>query len=140
MLRVVLDHVALTSALLNPHGHAARVLDYAREQRLRLFATREMLQTESRVLRHPSLSSRLDMSESELDDFLADLPALFCLVPQAETSETTRSPEAELLWCAKEGRADVLAVSSLFATGNDPPEGTQIIRVDQLIELVDHGA
>ena len=140
MLRVVLDYVALTSALLNPHGHAARVLDYAREQRLRLFATREMLQTESRILRHPSLSHRLDMSGSELDDFLADLPALFCLVPEAGTSETTRSLEAELLWCAEQGRADVLAVSSPLPAGNDPPEGTQVIRVDQLVELVDRGA
>ncbi|MCK9356213.1 MAG: hypothetical protein M0R22_03565 [Dehalococcoidia bacterium] len=140
MLRVVLDYVALTSALLNPHGHAARVLDYAREQRLRLFVTREMLRTESRVLRHPSLAHRLDMSESDLDDFLADLPALFCLVPESATSETTRSPEAELLWCAKEGHADVLAVSSPLLAEDDPPEGTQVIRVDQLIELVDHGA
>jgi predicted nucleic acid-binding protein len=140
MLRVVLDYVALTSALLNPHGHAARVLDFAREQRLRLFATRGMLDTESRVLRHPLVRERLDMSDEELSDFIADLPALFCLVAEAETSEATRSLEAELLWCAAEGRADVLAVSSPLPTGNDPPEGVQVIRVDQLVELVDRGA
>jgi len=140
MLRVVLDYVALTSALLNPHGHAARVLDYAREQRLRIFATREMLQTESRILRHPSLACRLDMPESELSDFTADLSVLFCLVAEDGTSGPTRSLEAELLWCAHEGRADVLAVSSPLPEGNDPPEGTQVIRVDQLIELVDRGA
>jgi len=140
MLRVVLDYVALTSALLNPHGHAARALDCAREQRLRLFATREMLQTESRLLRHPLVRTRLDMTDEELDDFLADLPALFCLVPESAASETTRSLEAELLWCAEEGHADVLAVSSPLSAENDPPEGIQVIRVDQLYELVDHGA
>ena len=140
MLRVVLDYVALTSALINPHGHAARVLDCARQGRLRLFATRGMLETESRVLRHPLVRERLAMSDEELSDFTADLPALTCLVVESATSETTRSPEAELLWCAKEGHADVLAVSSPLPAGNDPPEGIQVIRVDQLCELVDRGA
>jgi predicted nucleic acid-binding protein len=140
MLRVILDHVALTSALINPHGHAARVLDCARQGRLRLFATQGMLQTEARVLRQPALRQRLGMSEQELADFTADLPALFCLVAEADVPHATRSPEAELLWCAQEGHADVLAVSSPLPAGNDPPEGTQVIRVDQLIELVNHGA
>ncbi len=140
MLRVVLDHAALTSALINPHGHAARVLDCARQGRLRLFSTQGMLEAEARVLRQPALRQRLGMSDQELSDFTADLPALFCLVPEAETSETTRSPEAELLWCAHEGHADVLALSSPLPVGIHPPEGIQVIRVDQLYELVDRGA
>jgi len=140
MLRVVLDHVALTSALLNPHGHAARVLDCARQGLVRLLATKGMLETEARLLRRPLLSNRLDMTAAELDDFLADMVVLFCLVPEMDTPAMARSPEDELLWCAELGRADVLVVSSPLHEESRPPEGTQVIRVDQLVELVAHGA
>ena len=140
MLRVVLDFVALTSALLNPHGHAARALDYAAEGRVRLFATRRMLETESRLLQHPLVRSRLDMSDEEMADFIADLPVLFGLVEDTAPDEVKRSPEADLLWCAGASHADVLALSAPLPAQSDPPEGTQVIRVDQLDELVDHGA
>jgi len=140
MLRVVLDHVALTSALLNPHGHAARVLDRARQGLVRLLATKGMLETEARLLRRPLLSNRLDMTAAELDDFLADMVVLFCLVPEMDTPAMARSPEAALLWCAQQGRADALVVSSPLPEGSKMPEETQVIRVDQLVELVDHGS
>ncbi len=140
MLRVVLDHVALTSALINPHGDAARVLDCARQGRLRLFSTQAMLEAEVRVLRQPALRQRLGMSDQELSDFTADLPALFCLVPEADPPHPPRSREAELLWCAEEGHTDVLTLSSPLPVGIRPPEGIQVIRVDQLVELVDRGA
>ncbi len=140
MLRVVLDYVALTSALLNPHGHAARVLDCARQGLVRLLATKGMLETQARLLRLPSLAHRLDMTAAELDDFVADLPVLFCLVPQTHTSSAAHSLEDELLWCAEQGRADVLVVSYPLFEGSKVPDGTQVIRVDQLVELVDHGA
>jgi len=140
MLRVVLDSVALTSALLNPHGYAARAFDYAIEGCVRLFTTRRMLETESLLLQHPRVRSRLGMSDGELADFIADLPVLFCLAPEAAADDVTRDPEAELLWCAEASHADVLALSAPLAVQDDPPEGTQVIRIDQLVELVDRGA
>ncbi len=86
MWRVVLDYGVITSALLNPHGSPARLLDFALQGRLRLFATPRMVTVISRALRSDALKQRHGMTDRELSRFLTELPVLFCLVPGVDSS------------------------------------------------------
>ena len=141
MWRVVLDNTALTSALLNPKGKSARLLDYALQGKLRLFVTDRMLNREGKILRQKGLRSHLGMNDRDLSSFLADLPVLLCMVEAAgrRSSASAASSEAELLTCATRSRADFLVTSARSLLHNVPQLETQIVRADQLVRLLDHG-
>ncbi|TFH35483.1 MAG: hypothetical protein E4G93_03670 [Dehalococcoidia bacterium] len=142
MWRVVLDNTALTSALLNPTGKPARLLDYAFQGKLRLFTTDKMLHSEGKVLRQTAIRARHGLSDRDLSSFLADLPVLLCMVEGAgrKGSRSASSPEADLLTCATLSRADFLVTSARSSLHNVPQQGTQVVRADQLVRLIDHGA
>jgi len=140
MWRVVLDNAVLTSALLNPHGPAARLLDYAYEGRLRVFASDRMLSLERRVLREPTLSSSHGLSAREVRAVVRDLPVLLCLVPDSVRGRPARGTMAtELLECASSSHADFLVTSMNLSAHEVKQGGTQVVKADQLVRLVGHG-
>jgi len=139
MWRVVLDHAVLTSALLNPHGSPARLLDFALQGRLRLFATPRMVAAEGRVLRSDALKRRHGMTDRELKLFLADLPVLLCLVPFADGPRGKKTIESDLLSCAAQSHADFLVTSLPLDATAAEQGGTQIVKADQLIKLIGRG-
>ena len=136
MWRVVLDYAVFTSALLNPHGSPARLLDLALQGRLRLFATPRMLAAEGRALRSHALKRRHGMTDRELSRFMADLPVLLCLVPDGPRPRGGESLESELLTCAAQSHADFLVTSQSIDTAAVEQGGTQIVTADQLVSLV----
>ena len=139
MWRVVLDHAVLTSALLNPHGPAARLLDYALQGRLRLFATPRVVAATGKLLRTDVMRRRHGMSDKELSLFLADLPVLLCLVPNDKAPRATRSLEHDLLACATGSHADFLVTSTPLESAGTAQGGTQVVKADQLARLVGRG-
>ncbi len=139
MWRVVLDHVVLSSALLDPHGSPARLLDFALQGRVRLFATPRMLATEGRVLRADVLKKWHGMTDRDLSRFLADLPVLLCLVSGDNPGKARRSMDMELLACAAASRADFLVTSQPDALALAEQSGTQVVTSDQLVKLIGRG-
>jgi len=141
MWRVVLDYGVLTSALLNPHGSPARLLDFALQGRLRLFATPRMVTVVSRVLRSDVLKHRHGMTDRELSRFLADLPVLLCLVqslPGARTQHRNNDT-SELLTCAAQSHADFVVTSLPINATSAEQGGAHIVTADQLLKLVGRG-
>jgi len=141
MWRVVLDNGILTSALLNPHGPAARLLDFALQGRLRLFATPRMLAVVSRALRTDVLKQRHGLTDRELSHFLADLPVLLCLVRGSAFSRAKARNDipSELLSCAAESHADFHVTSLAVDAATLEQGGTNIVTADQLMKLVGRG-
>ena len=139
MWRVVLDYAVFTSALLNPHGSPARLLDFALQGRLRLFATPRMVAAEGRTLRSDALKRRHGMTDRELSRFLADLPVLLCLVPGGAAPQGKKSLTTELLFCAAQSHADFLVTSHPLDAVTAEQGGTQIVTADQLVKLVGRG-
>ncbi len=139
MWRVVLDHVVLTSALLNPHGPPARLVDFALQGRLRLFATPRMMAMQSRALRSDGLRERHGMTDRELSRFMADLPVLLCFVKDSERGGARRSTASELLCCASQSHADFLVTSLPLISVAAEQAGTQIVTADQLVKLIGRG-
>lgn len=143
MWRVVLDNAALTSALLNPNGKSARLLDYAYQGKLRLFTSERMLAAEARAMRHTKLRDYHTLKERDLSELMADLPILLCLVPGGKRPQRRNIKgweEAELMSCASQSRADFVVTADPAALTNARTSETQVVRVDQLVKLVDHGA
>ena len=136
MWRVVLDYAVLTSALLNPHCLPARLLDYALQGRLRLFATCGMLETQGRILRSHALTQRHGMTDRELSRFMADLPVLFCLIPLSDSAQAEADLDSELSCCAVRCHADYLVASRQLDATVAEQGGTQIVTADQLVKLV----
>ena len=138
MWRVVLDYGVFASALLNPHGSAARLLDFVLQGRLRLFATPRMVTAISRVLRSDALKKRHGMTDRELSRFLADLPVLLCLVQciSPVRSKLHDNGELEVLACAAQSRADFLVTSLPLDATVAEQGGTHIVTADQLLKLV----
>ncbi len=139
MWRVVLDHAVLTSALLNPHGPPARLLELAFQGWLRLFATPRMMAAESRALRSDTLRKWHGLTDRELSRFMADLPVLLCLIPNVERTSPKHSMAAELLFCATQSNADFLVTSRGIESGAAEQSGTQIVSADRLVKLVGRG-
>ena len=142
MWRVVLDNAALTSALLNPHGKSAQLLDYAFRGKLRLFTSERMLTAEARVLKHRGLRSYHTLKDKDLTALMADLPVLLCLVPGGKPQRrgTKGWKATELMNCASQSRADFVVTANPDALANVRMSETQVVRVDQLVKLVDRGA
>ncbi len=138
MWRVVLDHAVLTSALLNPHRSPARLLDYALEGQLRLFATPRLVSATGRLLRSDVLRRRHGLNDRELSRLLADLPVLLCLTATAART-SGRQPTTvamELVRCALRSHADFLVTSLPLDVSAVTQGGTQIVTADQLVKLV----
>ena len=142
MWRVVLDNAALTSALLNPHGKSARLLDYAFRGKVRLFTSERMLTAEARVMKQRSLQEYHSLKERDLSSLISDLPVLLCLVPGGKPQRrgTKGWTAAELMNCASQSRADFVVTADPEALADARMTETQVVRVDQLVKLVDHGA
>ena len=139
MWRVVLDNAALTSALLNPHGSAARLLDYAHDGRLRLFATDRMLALEGKVLSQPALTQRHGMDKKGVTEIIKDLPVLLCLVESSAGKKRPREAmAAELVTCATSSHADFIVTGMRLPAHEVHQGGTRIVKADQLVKLVGH--
>jgi len=73
MLKVVLDNDVLVSALLNPHGKPARILNHALKNRIRLSISPSIIEEQERILSYPKLVKRHGLAKEELEEFLAGL-------------------------------------------------------------------
>ncbi len=139
MWRVVLDNAALTSALLNPHGSAARLLDYAHDGRLRLFTTDRMLALEGKVLRHPALTQHHGLDTKSIKEVIKDLPVLLCLVrSSAGKKRPHEGMAAELATCVTSSHADFVVTAMRLPAHDIKQGGTRIVKADQLVKLVGH--
>ncbi len=90
-------------------------------------------------MRSKALRQWHGMTDRELARFIADLPVLFCLVPETGTLRDKRSLESELLSCAERSHADFLVISGASTPAATEQGGTQIVTADQLVKLVGRG-
>lgn len=136
MWRVVLDSATLTSALLNPHGSPARLLDFALQGQLRLFVTPRIVATAGKALCHVVLARQYGPPDSEIYGFIEDLPVLLCIPHGLAGDAAHRTPEEEILDCVNKSNADFLVLSGSMNAAVAGLEGTQIVTADQLVELI----
>src|SRR3989304_7960724 len=82
MFRVVLDANQFVSAILNPNGPPAKVLNGWREGLFELATSPSIIDEIRKVLNYPRLSKIHKKSPRETDHFLEDLEILSFLAPE----------------------------------------------------------
>lgn len=82
MFRVVLDANQFVSAILNPDGPSAKVLNGWREGLFEMVISTSIIDEIRRVLNYPRLSKIHKKSTKEINLFLEDLEALAFVAPE----------------------------------------------------------
>ncbi|PIU23745.1 MAG: putative toxin-antitoxin system toxin component, PIN family [Chloroflexi bacterium CG08_land_8_20_14_0_20_45_12] len=80
MFKIVLDTNVLVSALINPHGKPAQIINYVFENKIRLFTSPSIMEELERVLSYPKLMKRHGLNSEELKEFICDLLSIMSLI------------------------------------------------------------
>lgn len=110
MIRAVLDANVFVSAVLNPRGIPAKVLDAWRAEQFHLVLSEAILDEIARVFRYPKIARRHRWPEARIQAFVDELAHLALVTPGL--LKLTLLPEDpannRYLECAVEGEAEYL--------------------------------
>lgn len=138
MLKIVLDANVFVSALLNPHGKPAQILNYVFENRIRLFASSHILRELERVLSYPKLVNRHRLDSEELKGFISDILSIVSLVEEKKIVEVIMEGPADnhYLSCAFDAEVDFIVSGDVHLLNLGEYEGIKIITPAQLLEII----
>ena len=136
-MRVILDTNLLVSALLNPRGVPAHLLDAWFEGRYELLTSESQLEELRLVTRHPRVRRYIEpaMAGAMVND-LRHIAELLTELPNVEVSDDPA--DNVLLARAEAGRADYLATGDkrdVLALKRHGP--TRIVTAKRLLEIVE---
>jgi len=139
MLRIVLDANVFVSALLNPRGKPAQILNYVFENKIRLFTSPSIIEELQRVLSYPKLVKRHGLGEKELKKFVSDLLSIMSLVEGKKVIEVIVEDPADnnYLSCAVDAKADFIVSGDIHLLNLREYQGTQIVTPTQLLEMLE---
>lgn len=106
---IVIDTSVWVSALLNPQGHPARLIDLWIEDRFDVVTSAALLDELARVLSRPRLQRIRPFSEAEAQFYLIMIQSNARMVPTTGHLKVCRDPtDNELLEAALAGKAEYL--------------------------------
>ena len=139
MLKIVLDTNVLVSALINPHGKPAQILNYVFENRIRLFTSPSIIEELERALSYPKLVKRHGLVKEELKEFVFDLLSIMPLAEEEKTIEVIKEDPSDnkYLSCALSAKADFIVSGDVHLLNLGQYEGIQLITPAQLLEIME---
>jgi len=139
MLKIVLDTNILVSALINPHGRPAQIIDYVFENKLRLFISPPIVEELERVLSYPKLMKRHGLGREELKEFISDLLSIMLLIQGEETIKviTEDLSDNKYLSCAVSAKADFIISGDVHLLKLGEYRGIQIVTAAQFLEIME---
>lgn len=139
MLKIVLDTNVFVSALINPHGKPAQILNYVFENKIRLFTSPSIIEDLQRVLSYPKLVKRHGLEKQELREFISDLLSIMSLVEGKKAIELIVEDPADnnYLSCAVDAKADFIVSGDTHLLNLGEYEGTQIITPTQFLGVLE---
>lgn len=110
MLRVVLDANVLISAILTPHGEAAKIIRAWKKDLFRLLVSDAILSELGRVLLYPKIRKRHGWDPAEVRHFLDNLARVSMWVPATVHLHVVHTDPSDdrYLECAVSGDADLI--------------------------------
>lgn len=138
MLKIVLDTNILVSALINPHGRPAQIIDYVFENKVRLFTSPPIVEELERVLSYPKLMKRHGLGREKLREFISDLLSIMLLIQDEENIEViTEDPsDNKYLSCALNAKADFIVSGDVHLLKLGGYGGIQIATAAQFLEIM----
>ena len=139
MLKIVLDSNVFVSALINPRGKPAQILNYVFESKVRLFTSPSIIEELERVLSYPKLVKRHGLEKEELKKFVSDLLSILSLVEGKKAIEVIVEDPADnnYLSCALDAKADFIVSGDIHLLNLREYEGIQIITPAQFLEMLE---
>jgi len=139
MLKIVLDTNVFVSALINPRGKPAQILNYVFESKVRLFTSPSIIEELERVLSYPKLVKRHGLEKQELKKFVSDLLSILSLVEGKKAIEVIAEDPADnnYLSCALDAKADFIVSGDIHLLNLREYEGIQIITPAQFLEMLE---
>ena len=141
MLKIVLDTNVFVSALINPRGKPAQILNYVFESKVRLFTSPSIIEELERVLSYPKLVKRHGLEKQELKKFVSDLLSILSLVEGKKAIEVIAEDPADnnYLSCVVDAKADFIVSGDIHLLNLREYEGIQIITPAQFLEMLEKG-
>jgi len=139
MLKVVLDANIFVSALINPHGKPAQILNYVFENKIRLFTSSSIIEELERVLSYSRLMKRHGLEKEELKEFISDLLSIMSLVEERKTIEVIMDDPSDnkYLSCALNAKVDFIVSGNVHLLNLKEYEGIRIATPAQLLEIME---
>jgi putative PIN family toxin of toxin-antitoxin system len=139
MLKIVLDTNVFVSALINPHGKPAQILNYVFENKIRLFTSPSIIEELQRVLSYQKLVKRHGLEKQELKEFISDLLSIMSLVEGKKAIELIAEDPADnnYLSCAVDAKADFIVSGDTHLLNLGEYEGAQIITPTQFLGVLE---
>ncbi len=139
MFRIVLDTNVFVSALINPHGKPAQILNHVFENRIRLFISPPIIEELERVLSYPKLAKKHGLKREKLKEFIADLLSIMSLIEEEKIIEViTEDPsDSKYLSCALNSKVDFIISGDTHLLNLEQYEGIPIVTPAQLLEIME---
>lgn len=137
-MRVVLDANVIASALINPQGTPAQVLDAWRTERFQLLISAAILDELGRVLRYPKIAAYHQWPDDRLQTWLEDLAHLAVMTPGNLTLAVIEDdpPDNRYLECAVEGEAAYLVSGDRLLLALGTFQGIAIVSPRVFLEVL----
>lgn len=141
VLRVVVDTNVLVSALISPHGAAARLL--AHPVPYTLVTSAEILDELARVLTYPRLARRYQLTPARIQGYLATLATGAVIIAldgdqRAATRGASPDPDDDkFLACALAAAADVVVSRDIHLRGLVTYADIPILTPETLLAFLD---
>jgi hypothetical protein len=129
MIRVVVDANQFVSALLKPGSNPAEVLRLAREGKIQLVMSPEIIHEIRAVLLYPKIMKRHRRTPEEIDDFLKRLLRVAVITQSGPELDIIRDDPSDnkYLECAVAGKADYIISGDSHLTDLQSFGGIRIV-------------
>jgi uncharacterized protein len=138
VVRAVLDTNVVVSAYLVPTGKPARIISLAREDKLDICLSEEILEEIRRTLLRPKLQRIHKAGTQEIDRFLQAFAEITILVPGTTEVEPVEDDpdDTKILACAVESKADFIVSGDHHLTDLGSFRGIPILNPDAFLAVM----
>jgi len=139
MFKIVLDTNVLVSALINPHGKPAQIINYVFANKIRLFTSPSIMEELERVLSYPKLMKRHGLNSEELKEFISDLLSIMSLIEEEKIIEVIMEDPSDdkYLSCAIDAKVDFIISGDIHLLNLGEYEGIRIVTPAQFLEIME---
>jgi putative PIN family toxin of toxin-antitoxin system len=139
MTRVVIDANQFVSALLKPESNPADVLELAREGKIQLVISPEIVDEIRAVLLYPKIMKRHRRTAAQIERFLKKLLKTAAVTHSGPKLDVVRDDPSDnkYLECAVEGRADFIVSGDSHLTDLGTFRGISIVTPARFLKTVE---
>jgi len=138
MIRVVIDANQFVSALLKPVSNPAEVIRLAREGKIQLIMSPQIMEEIRAVLSYPKIVKRHRLTSEQIDLFLKKLTKVAIITHSGQKLDTVKEDPSDnkYLECAVEGRAEYIISGDSHLINLKTFRGIRIIEPAPFLKVV----